>query len=425
MKEHAIPQDVTGYKFHIVGNMTLGQFAQLVVGAIISFSLYSTNLYAVIKWPIIFIAVILSVVAAFVPIAERPLSHWIKTFFFVLYRPTQFAWRRIPHIPEPFLFQPIADTGPVLPELDLTPMRRQRIQDFLSTTHATAGEDSETQQVDRYYEHVFSLFNSDSTTNATSLTEVPPIQVNKPSLRVRTRSMRASPSTPISLETALTAPELVIPELEIPALEAPERVTPDAPVIDTIGYTTSRKVELPQYIETSVAAPLPDGAETKTSAPKRRGADTTTSEVMIPADAIPKIEPTALDTPPLEESGSNLQNGTLVTQTPQNPLNAVSSVTFNKALPFPSTPTTANKLVGMTLTSKNELIEGAIIEIRTPDGQVARAVRSNALGQFYVTTPLANGDYVMVAEKAGRHFEPLSIKLKGKIVDPIEIRSSS
>ena len=31
-----------------------------------------------------------------------------------------------------------------------------------------------------------------------------------------------------------------------------------------------------------------------------------------------------------------------------------------------------------------------------------------------------SGDYVLVAEKNGRQFAPLSIQLKGKIVDPID-----
>lgn len=399
MQEHAIPQDVTGYKFHIVGNMTLGQFAQLVAGAVISFFLYQTNLYGFIKWPLIFIVVVVSVVAAFIPIAERPLSHWIKTFFKVLYQPTQFAWRRVPHIPEPFLFKPVASTGPVLPELDLTPLRRQRIQEFLSTTHAAASVDEETMQVEQYYNHVFSLFDTQSGNEPQQLA---PRQVNKPSLRVRTRSMRANPSTPIGLEIALTTPEPMIATAPVEVARMDEVVLPTGSTL-----TTARSVEVgaKQTIQTDV---------------------TPSTTVNTPPDEIPTIDQTTSQqlANKTNSDAPTLADRMLVTQQSPEQNLTTSKVTFNKELPFPSTPTMPNKLVGMILTPQSELIEGAIIEIRTPAGQVARAVRSNALGQFYVTTPLANGDYIMVAEKARYRFDPLSIKLSGKIVDPIEIRSA-
>lgn len=394
MKEHAIPQDVTGYKFHIVGNMTLAQFGQLVVGALICFAIYQTNLYGAIKYPGIFLIVLVSVVAAFIPIAERPLSHWIKTFAKVLYKPTQFAWKRVPHIPEPFLFKPVADVGPVLPELDLTPLRRKRIQEFIATTHAISGVDQEALQVNQYYDHVFSLFSSQVTPVDKKLE---PVQVNKPSLRVRTRSMRTNPSTPIGLESALTTDSVV---QEVVASEAP------LPTLIENTMITNRTVEL----------------ENRQSAQKVT--ESTSSEVAIPDQVIPKIEPTAAAAATAQNVDVPLVGGqTLVQQQIPEPQTATGDVTFNKALPFPSKPTTPNKLVGMVLTPKNELIEGAIVEIRKPEGQVARAVRTNALGQFYVTTPLENGEYVVVVEKAGQHFEQLSIRLKGKIVDPIEIHS--
>ena len=98
---------------------------------------------------------------------------------------------------------------------------------------------------------------------------------------------------------------------------------------------------------------------------------------------------------------------------------------FNVNLPFPEPPTEPNKLVGMVLSPTNELITNAIVEILKADGTVARAVKTNALGQFFVTTPLESGQYVLVAEKDGLQFEPKQLELNGAIVKPIEIRSLS
>jgi hypothetical protein len=78
----------------------------------------------------------------------------------------------------------------------------------------------------------------------------------------------------------------------------------------------------------------------------------------------------------------------------------------------------------MILTPRDELIPGAIIEIQTPQGVVSRAVKSNALGQFFITTPLENGEYIVSVEKDGHTFKPMTITLTGKIVEPLEVRSA-
>src|SRR5262245_9272112 len=106
MREHPIPQDVVGYRFHIIGNMTIKQFAEIGAGCILAFIIYSTNLFAFLKWPLIGISIGVGALAAFVPFEERPLDHWLMTFFRVMYRPTLFYWRREPQIPEPFLYTP-------------------------------------------------------------------------------------------------------------------------------------------------------------------------------------------------------------------------------------------------------------------------------------------------------------------------------
>jgi len=99
------------------------------------------------------------------------------------------------------------------------------------------------------------------------------------------------------------------------------------------------------------------------------------------------------------------------------------SATFNTNLPFPAPPTEPNKLVGMVLTPQNELIPGAIVEITDERGQVARAVKTNALGQFFITTPLKKGSYVVSIEKEGLSFSPQQIAVNNKPLDPMEIHS--
>jgi hypothetical protein len=92
-------------------------------------------------------------------------------------------------------------------------------------------------------------------------------------------------------------------------------------------------------------------------------------------------------------------------------------------LPFPSTPSTPNTIVGMVLTPDNKIIENAIIEIRDNSQTPVRATKTNKLGQFFSTTPLKNGVYEIEVEKEGVGFDILKLELKGDIIDPLKIQA--
>jgi hypothetical protein len=94
MEQHAIPQQISSYQFRLVGDMTLKQFFQVASGALISLLIYSTNLYPIIKWPLIIFSFAFGAALAFLPFEERPLSRWILAFFRSIYSPTLYFWKR-------------------------------------------------------------------------------------------------------------------------------------------------------------------------------------------------------------------------------------------------------------------------------------------------------------------------------------------
>ena len=134
MREHPIPTDVVGYKFHIVGNMTLKQFAEIAIGVVIAVIIYNTNLLGFIKWTLIILSAGSGAMIAFVPIEERPLDHWITTFFKRIYSPTKFYWKKESTIPFAFTHEKREKTKEEEEfEIDLSPARRQRIKEYLSS----------------------------------------------------------------------------------------------------------------------------------------------------------------------------------------------------------------------------------------------------------------------------------------------------
>lgn len=365
MREHPLPQDVTGYEFHIIGNMTLKQFVEVGAGCVVGFMIYTTNLVPVVKWPLIGLAVAIGGAAAFVPFEERPFDHWIVTFFRTIYRPTKFFWKRQPKIPDFFLYE--SKNLPQLPvEVDLSPARRQRIKDFITSIDQPGFSDPYEAYMDNRATEILNSF-AFITAKQTQIVK----QTQKPSLTVRVRDLK------------------------------PEETE--------AKNTTSNPVGVDQRIVKNTLAATQ--VATNISVPK----------VELVSVQSPQTENT-IDTS--SEATSTQSSAAFVESTPQTvkPTGAITQTVFNTQLPFPSTPTLPNKPVGMVLGPNNELVSSAIVQITTSDGQVVRAVKSNSLGQFFVTTPLQSGNYVVTAEKTGFDFGQQTLVLTNKILEPIEIR---
>ncbi|MCW1948914.1 MAG: PrgI family protein [Candidatus Shapirobacteria bacterium] len=90
-------------------------------------------------------------------------------------------------------------------------------------------------------------------------------------------------------------------------------------------------------------------------------------------------------------------------------------------IPMPDRPDIANMVVGMATSSEGKIVDGVIIEIQDEHGVPTRVIKTNSLGQFKISTPLANGRYLIIAEKEGYIFDRVNIDLTGKIIDPIRI----
>lgn len=96
MQPHPIPQNVTSFQFHLVGNMTLKQFLYLAVGSTIAYLLFVflSPTYPIISWPLIIISAGSGFALAFLPINSRPLDSWIGAFFKAIYSPTNRVWKK-------------------------------------------------------------------------------------------------------------------------------------------------------------------------------------------------------------------------------------------------------------------------------------------------------------------------------------------
>ena len=124
IEQHPIPQDVAGYKFRLIGDMTLKQFIWLAGGIILGLFIYQLPLPFFFKYPLGAIAVGLGAGIAFVPIEGRAMDKWLIAFIKSIYSPTQYVWQKseaeaaspitaVTRSAPPVVPQPIVETKPI------------------------------------------------------------------------------------------------------------------------------------------------------------------------------------------------------------------------------------------------------------------------------------------------------------------------
>ncbi len=88
----------------------------------------------------------------------------------------------------------------------------------------------------------------------------------------------------------------------------------------------------------------------------------------------------------------------------------------------PQLTTVPNVVSGIVKNSVGMLLTEVVIVVKDSTDNPVRALKSNKIGQFAISTPLPNGVYTMELEREGSEFDLVQIKLEGKVMPPIEIR---
>ena len=85
--------------------------------------------------------------------------------------------------------------------------------------------------------------------------------------------------------------------------------------------------------------------------------------------------------------------------------------------------TEPNIINGVVTDQQGQFIPGVIVVVKNAQGESKRALKTNKLGQFVVTTPLANGTYTVEVDKKGLTFDIMKVDLTGEVLAPITIKS--
>lgn len=93
---------------------------------------------------------------------------------------------------------------------------------------------------------------------------------------------------------------------------------------------------------------------------------------------------------------------------------------FAKMQPITNEP---NIVSGVIKDSDGEAIPGVVLLIKNHKGEAVRALKTNTIGQFSISTPLVNGMYTLEVGSPveGSSFDIITVEVKGEVIPPIEM----
>lgn len=363
--EHAVPQNVTSFEFHLVGDMTLRQFAFLASGAVASYITYAIffPISPYISLPFIILFAASGAALAFLPFGGRPLDHWLVSYFKAVTSPTQGLW----------IEPKITNLNPAL------------IQRYGSAKNFI-------------YQNRFQLYLSslDQTVSTQpSVSKAP--QATPPSVK----PMESKPNTGLShIVNRISQDETTNDKRqtinEIQPLPTKEELN-DLVNMAKFAQTLRGKI---QQTEREIES-LKTGKNYQTQY------KTLSTNLQ---DLVQQTEDLYEKTSEYKKEMPAQKPAHVVVVKPEEPKQTQLILT--------SSPNVIN---GVVCDVAGTYLEGVIVIIHDKDNIPVRAVKTNKLGQFAGATPLPSGVYTVTLEKDNLIFDTLQITLDGGVLAPLNI----
>ena len=408
MENHPIPQDVTGFKFKLIGSVTVKQFLYIMAGGIMCAVFFMIPISIFIKIPLCIIFGGGGAALAFIPIEGRPMDVMIKNFLKALPAENQYIYKKRGAevlIAELFTPKPIASQKAIVQKTtDQESREAKRAMLFKTLRQSYRPDDKESavlSNINTYLDESAQPVN-----HPVQRVDAPPSPLTQ---------VVAPPPAPVELPKEPTPPaqpqmtstqdiKVVMPT---PAREIP--IAKPAPPIQQV-----EKIEQPTPPPAPVAQPVQQPKPVSEPEPQSPHV-TVEPAAPIPTQSAPltTVTPTA-PTAPQALTPDQSQN--------------VSSVAPEASLKagFPSLPDTPNIVMGIIKDPRGKVLPNILVEFMDEQGIPVRAFKSNALGQFTAATPLPNGEYNILLEdpRKQNEFEQIHIELTGEIFEPLEIIST-
>lgn len=276
MDQHPIPQNITGFEFKLIGEMTIKQFAYLAGCAVVAFITYSLGIHPFIKFPLIVLFAMLGIGLAFIPIEGRPLDRWITNFIRALFAANQYLFHQQGGSPE-FLNAPVQSIKSVAASqaksahtLSMQAKQPEKFTAYLQTVRPATQIDTEEQKRLAAIEQLTKTMPAPAPVSppqaATLTTPVPPAQSppDKPApVLNQTDTAQDALAIEQRLHAALAEKERLASELaklrqQVSASNAPQAVTPMVAPAPQQAYAPPTGVSTLPQIPNLVAGSVKD-----------------------------------------------------------------------------------------------------------------------------------------------------------------------
>lgn len=385
MENHPIPQDVTGFQFKLIGDMTIKQFAYLATGVVCAWIAWSLPMPFLIKAPFIIGFAGFGAGLAFLPVAGRPFDLMISYFLKALTHPNLFVYARS----QQDLFPQVIHTPKKAPAKakQHAGKDKKELQSFLqslSTKHQTTGKADEREKV---------FFQSLS-----GVLQNLPQQANVP------LPQPVQPLPPPAEEKE--APEKEEAKVDTTTLER-ELDKEEALLKQELAAAKQEEVSKPQGIPADVHQRVVD-LEGQMQKVLQEKAELQKQIFTLQQRLLSQQKQTFAPMPPLSTS-------------------RVKSIPKNMAIASgaPLVADVPNLIAGIVKDPRGNALPNILIEVKDKENNPVRAFKTNQLGQFVAATPLMNGDYTVELEdpKGENKFDAIALVIKGEIVSPLEVTS--
>ena len=366
MENHPIPQDVTGFQFKLIGNMTVKQFAYLAGGAILAWLFFISPFPIFIKLPFSLIFLAGGASFAFVPVEGRPIDVMVLNYIRAFLSPTKYIYNPSD---KPISGLPIAPKEKVkIPEQNV------HLQSAVAQT-----------QTSQYVEPVA------PTPYVFSKQIIEEGEQNTKEPRETKGEKEETPKRELLQEETQLERELVQAKaLETQAPENSEQATQAHQKVTTLESQLQEVMEQKKLLEEQLLALNKKLSEQQNIL--------TPGSVGTPNNQTPQVSKTIRTVSPGGEKSAGL----------------------------PETPEVPNIVTGIIKDPRGNPLSNILVEVKDNAGNPVRAFKTNGLGHFASATPLVNGSYTIEFEdpKGANRFDIVSFSVEGSIILPLEIIST-
>lgn len=396
-ESHPIPQDVTGFQFKIIGDITVKQFVYLAAPSFLAWIFFQLPISQFIRLPISILLGGLGISLAFIPIDGRPMDVMVTNFIKALFNPTRLVYQ--------------SKGNSLFPSTVPLSLQKTNVQRREKVPEPPANESSNILRASR-----FSQMTKPNEPNDKQTT--PPLAKSQPI----TTAIHDSPSTPhiISIHPVTSQPQNVL-----------QKPTPQA-----LGKIKEEKEETLKRKVAALEKDLEAVNREKTTLEQHSPTFSTPKETKEILQLERQLQETLVQKEQLIKQLVNLQQKldlqkknfffpTIAKAKTQTENVRQVPKGMGKSVGLPIAPVDPNIITGIIKDPRGNPLGSILVEIKDSEGNPVRAFKTNGLGQFASATPLTNGVYIISFEdpRGQNKFDAIEFTAKGEVILPIEVMS--